>query len=157
MSVSISAEDQEAIDAAKKAANEAIEMTSSPNFIPSIDGIYANFLIELDGVRGPFYVGGAGGIPELESGFFYGDDKHQFCFYVDRSPNANDDQLLDIVIFRATTERLGRGLHLKVEQDDVDYLEKNIRKLFETRAISNLQRKLDHPIFEIRFTWRITK
>ena len=134
-----------------------IYMTLSKNFTPAIDGIDPNRLIELDGERGVFFIGKAGGRPELEHGFFYGDDHYQFCFYVNLITNTQGKNTLETVIFDATNQRLGHGGSFVAKKGDVNYLENNIRKLFETREFFDLRRELDESVSEIFFTWSVSQ
>ena len=134
-----------------------LPMTFSKNLTPVIDGIDPNRLIELDGERGSFFIGKAGGRPELEHGFFYGDDRYQFCFYVNLITNTQGKNTLETEIFDATNQRLGQGGQFKAKIDDVNYLENNIRKLFVTRAFFDLRRKLSESDSEVFFAWCISK
>jgi hypothetical protein len=132
-------------------------MDDAPNFEIKVEGIRPTNFIKLEGERGPFFITDAGGRPELEYGFFYGDDKYQFCFYVGQPPNVQNPKILDTVIFSATTQRLGRGKPFIAELEDVEYLERNIRRLFDTRFFFDLRREVKAPYTDIRFTWRIAK
>jgi hypothetical protein len=138
-------------------ADFKIEMTFSTKFIPSIEGVNPNRLIEIDGEKGTFFIGVGGGKPELEHSFFYGDANYQFFFYVDIPHSAKSSIQRDIVIYDASKKALGQGGGFKVDAVDVNEIEANIKKLFETRFIFDLRKKLDAPYCEIRFTWGISK
>lgn len=131
-------------------------MQTAMKFEPKIEGITLLKLIELDGDRGPFYIKNAGGTPDLENGFFYGDDRYQFCFYASIS-DSKETGKVRIVIFDASIQRLGRGGKFMVAKEDVEYLEKNIRKLFETRFFFDLEKTVSDPYCQVQFTWGISK
>lgn len=124
--------------------------------IPDVDPAQ---LVEFQGENGPFYLTRIGGKPELEKGFFYGDSKHQFCFYirVDWKPTAKGHY--DVEVYQVTPRRLEGVFVRKLPRADATYIEKNIKKVFETRDSFFIERPLndcDHPD-EVRFTWRISQ
>lgn len=131
-------------------------MYAAMKFELAIEGINPASLIEIEGDAGPFYVCTAGGKPELENCFFYGDDSQQFFFYANVSGESPAKQ---VVIFHATTQRLSGAPVRSIDQTEALRIVSNIKKLFSTRKFHFPGRPLtagDEPA-SVNFTWKISR
>jgi hypothetical protein len=134
-------------------------MHEPSKFEVRIPGINPDNLTELQGENGLFYVTRIGGKPEMEHGFFYGDEKHQFCFYAHYQPAQGSKVDYDVEVHHITTGRLEGPFLRKIPRLEADYIENNIRKFFKTCSFFLRKSRIttaEHPR-EIHFTWRIAQ
>jgi hypothetical protein len=126
------------------------------SFELQVPGISRGYLTEIVGEQGSFYIDHIGGKPELENGFFYGDDRNQFFFYA--RIHVLEGEKFDIEVFGASVSRFSGpvpntvGSHLPT-------IRSNIHKLFEERDFynpsvpwSDANRK---NLRSVRFTWSV--
>ena len=118
------------------------------------DDISAEKLIQIPGKLEPFYVCKAGGMPELENAFFYGDSEIQFFFYAHWITNPGRRH--DIDIYTSTVARL-RGPPPRVHKDHLGVIVENITKLFMERSFHFPARpvKADEVPAHITFNWAL--
>ncbi len=113
-------------------------------------------LINMQGEEGDFYISSAGGKPELENCFFYGDSRYQFFFYAKLISINKDDY--DIEIFTASVKRLS-GPPPKIENQYLPLIEQNIIKFFRERQFHLPTRPINsaNQARKICFKWRVVQ
>src|SRR4051812_4889635 len=121
-----------------------------------VPGVPRERLTEIPGEQGPFYIASIGGKPELENGFFYGDDNSQFCFYA--NINVLEGKRYDIDVFEASSGRFS-GPAPKFAGDHLATIQKNIticfreRDFFTPTALSTEANRKN--LRSVRFTWSV--
>ena len=135
-------------------------MAQTTTFQLRMEGLKPEKLVEIQGEKGPFYTCTSGSTPELRKGFFYGDDRYQFCFFtklIADPPVGDRPALYDLEIYYATCRRID-GVLPKMPRADVEYIERNITHLFRTHDFTIPTRPVrpDDSPREIRFTWSIS-
>jgi hypothetical protein len=117
--------------------------------------ISAQGLARIDGPAGTFYLKNTAFQPEAGFCFFYGDENHQFFFYVNVS-SKRDGTALDV--HNATTGRL-KGNTPQVTKPDVDKIERNIRYALRGRKFAAPDELIDkaHIPTEVTFTWSLSQ
>jgi len=127
------------------------------SFELQVPGIDREHLTEIAGEQGPFYVARIGGKPELENGFFYGDDNNQFCFYA--NINVLEGEKYDLEVFGASNDRFS-GSTPKFAGSELATIQSNIVKVFHERDFfapsipsSDANRK---NLRSVHFTWSVT-
>ena len=130
-------------------------MKPPANFQVKTHGIDPNFLTELQGPSGPFYITHIGGKPEMEHGFFYGDKKYQFCFYANYSEVSEVEYDVDVDYY--TTERFRGKFGFPIPTADAQEFENNIKLFFETQSFWFNQRPIlpNQRLRQIRFSWTL--
>ena len=124
-------------------------------FILKSSEIRPDDLVKLDSGNGDFYVCAAGAAREADKIIFYGDELHQFFFYVNWISKANSTH--DIDVFSATNKKLGGGMP-RFESEALQIIQKNIEYLFRSRCF----RSFSSPIIEteipskIIFSWGVS-
>ena len=91
--------------------------------------ISADNTIQINGRSGPFHVKRTAFHPEWGFCYFYGDQNHQFFFYVDVTPDSG------LEVKNATTRRLSGGKP-QIDRRDVERIERNIVFLLQERNFS---------------------
>jgi len=120
-------------------------------FGPEIDPVK---LIKFDAGHGNFYVCGAGGMREVESIFFYGDDHDQMYTYTESGTVPPHD--IEITVFGANKRRLG-GKPFAIPKDRKSVIEENLAHVFNTRRYYFLNQHVlaDEIPSQIEFTWKV--
>jgi hypothetical protein len=121
-----------------------------------VPGIPRERLTEIAGEQGPFYIATIGGKPELENGFFYGDDNNQFCFYA--NINVLEGKRYDIEVFDASSGRFS-GSTPKSVGSHLATIKNNINKCFHERdfftpSIPSTEADREN-LRSVRFTWSV--
>ena len=91
--------------------------------------ISAADIIQIDGPSGPFYVKRTAFHPEWGFCYFYGDQDHQFFFYVDVTPDSGFE------VRDATTRRLSGGKP-QIDRQSAERIAENIVFLLQERNFS---------------------
>ncbi len=124
------------------------------NFIPTNKDVFPAKLVELDAGNGPFYIANAGGRPDFEHCFFYGDDKYEFFFYAKwvKMPDIPSN----IEVYYASSGRL-TGMPPKINSTYKEIIQQNISYLFNVREFSIVRkpRSASDALGAIIFSWKI--
>jgi hypothetical protein len=123
---------------------------------PHITGIAPETLIELDGVRGPFYVAGASLPREVDICHFYGDETYQFFVYANWLKRNEGGHDVEVQALTARSIVDGSGPQ-QIASRDIEYIKANISKLFRKRDFSNPKYpiSLEDTPRSIVFTWAL--
>ena len=98
-------------------------------FEPKIEGVERSSLFEYEDECGKCYIGGIGGMPEREHGFYYADSKYEFCFYADRHWEGSE---YDVEVQNATIYRF-HWPRPRINPDHFDRIGRNMTSFFAAR------------------------
>jgi hypothetical protein len=108
-------------------------------FKVTIPGIDEKYLWEIQGRHGLCHIGQCGGMPELEHGFYYGDEQYEFCFYARKIYRGSE---FDIEVYQASVRRFA-GPNPVVSRKDLDYIKANMEQFFATREFLRSRRPIN--------------
>jgi hypothetical protein len=91
-------------------------------------GIEQEYLVEINSGHGKCYIASAGGMPERENAFYYGDADYEFCFYATRKWRGDE---YDVEVTNATVERF-HGSEPFIRPEHKDRITANIATFFAT-------------------------